>query len=31
MNKVEAPITLIEARTSPAEAARQLGLGRSAI
>ena len=31
MKKVEAAIKLIEAKTSPAEAARQLGLGRSTI
>jgi len=29
--KVEAAIKLIEAKTPPAEAARQLGLGRSTI
>lgn len=31
MKKIEAAIKLIEAKTSPAEAARQLGLGRSTI
>lgn len=31
MNKVEAAIKLIEARTSPTEAAKQLGIGRSTI
>lgn len=31
MRKVEAAITLVAAKTSPAEAARQLGLGRSTI
>lgn len=31
MNKIEAAIKLIQARTSPAEAARQLGLGRSTV
>jgi DNA invertase Pin-like site-specific DNA recombinase len=31
MKKVEAAIKLIEAKTPPAEAARQLGLGRSTI
>lgn len=31
MKKVEAAIKLIKAKTSPAEAARQLGLGRSTI
>ena len=30
-NKVDAAIKLIEAKTSPAEAARQLGLGRSTV
>ena len=29
--KVEAAIKLVEARTSPAEAARRLGLGRSTV
>ncbi len=31
MRKVEAAIKLVAAKTSPAEAARQLGLGRSTI
>jgi DNA invertase Pin-like site-specific DNA recombinase len=31
IKKVEAAIKLIEAKTSPAEAARQLGLGRSTV
>jgi DNA invertase Pin-like site-specific DNA recombinase len=31
MNRVEAAIKLIEAKTSLAEAARQLGLGRSTV
>ncbi len=31
MKKVEAAITLIQAGTSPVEAARQLGIGRSTI
>ncbi len=31
MKKVETAIKLVEARTSPAEAARQLGIGRSTI
>lgn len=31
MKKVEAAITLVEAKSSPAEAARQLGIGRSTI
>ncbi|MFD1984345.1 recombinase family protein [Mesorhizobium newzealandense] len=31
LKKVEAAIKLVEAKTSPAEAARQLGLGRSTI
>jgi DNA invertase Pin-like site-specific DNA recombinase len=31
MNKVEAALKLIEANTSPAEAAKQLGIGRSAV
>ncbi len=31
MRKLEAAIKRIEAKTSPAEAARQLGLGRSTI
>jgi len=30
-NKVDAAIKLVEAKTSPAEAARQLGLGRSTV
>jgi DNA invertase Pin-like site-specific DNA recombinase len=31
MKKVEAAIKLVEAKTPPAEAARQLGLGRSTV
>jgi transcriptional regulator of acetoin/glycerol metabolism len=31
MSKVDAALTLIEANTSPAEAAKQLGLGRSTV
>jgi len=31
MKRVEAEIKLIEAKTSPTEAARQLGLGRSTV
>jgi DNA invertase Pin-like site-specific DNA recombinase len=31
MKRVKAAIKLLEAKTSPAEAARQLGLGRSAV
>lgn len=31
MKKVEAAMKLIEARTPPAEAAKQLGLGRSTV
>lgn len=31
MKKVEAAITLVEAKSSPAEVARQLGIGRSTI
>ncbi len=31
MKKVEAAIKLIEAKTTPAEAAKQLGLGRSTL
>ena len=31
MSKLEAALTLIEAKTSPTEAAKQLGLGRSTI
>lgn len=31
MKRVEAAIKLIEAKTTPAEAARQLGLGRSTV
>jgi transcriptional regulator of acetoin/glycerol metabolism len=31
MSKLEAAFTLIEAKTSPTEAAKQLGFGRSTI
>lgn len=31
MNKVDAALKLVEAKVSPAEAARQLGIGRSTI
>lgn len=31
LKKIDAAIKLIEAKTSPTEAARQLGLGRSTI